>query len=305
MPGVSARALEKYGNPLMLPGVEQPHASDLPELAFRASERIGGLDVSCHDLQGILWRFLHPSRFAHNRPPCSLVKVQRQAACTAFDVDRLRPFLARHPGGLLKRCHAGIGEWVVPVHDEGGGLWAVLFAGPRLFSAEILPTLSESVPPGATTWGRSVRALPTVDAETAGAVLEILRQLATRLERWRRDDLPRLNLPPRAGRSRRDEIRAWIQQHHAEDIGLADLAAHLRLSLDRAGHAVSEACGDGFIALLNRERLRTAADLLRRTDLPVREVVGACGFRNRAHFHQSFRAAMGLSPAQWRRQAEG
>jgi AraC-like DNA-binding protein len=280
--------------------MRQVDARDLPEHAIATFEAATGLAVCCHDLGQLLWRFLEPRHLQHTLGLCRLVKRHRQAACDHCCVERVRSALAGAPHGLVKRCHAGLVEWVAPVHDDAGGLWAVLFAGAR--SAGPGLHIDVDGPPGpAGPWRRPALALPPLGEDQAGHVLELLRQLAARLDRWRREDLPRLASPARAGRSRCETIRIWIQQHHASGLGLPDLAAHLGLSPDRTRHVVKACRGLGFVDLLNAERLRTAADLLRRTALPVRAVADASGFRNRAHFHQVFRRGLGCTPGQWRR----
>jgi transcriptional regulator GlxA family with amidase domain len=52
---------------------------------------------------------------------------------------------------------------------------------------------------------------------------------------------------------------------------------------------------------LTRIRLHHAADLLRRTDLPVMDVSGLCGFDNPSAFGRAFKAQYGIQPAQYRR----
>ncbi len=52
---------------------------------------------------------------------------------------------------------------------------------------------------------------------------------------------------------------------------------------------------------LARVRLHHAADLLRRTDLPVMDVSWQCGFDNPSAFGRAFKAQYGIQPAQYRR----
>lgn len=277
--------------------MQDPDVRALPELACAAVERVSGLGISLHDHQGLLWGYLPGGRFQHHRSPCTLVKRHRQEACRAFDYERLLVLAERHPGGLLKRCHAGIVEAALVVAVDGRP-WLTLFAGPRRVGPGLAPEAVAAGAPGP--WDAQVAALPALARAEGEAVLELLRQLAARLLAWRARILP-ADPGPAGRRPRGEEIRMWIQAHHREAVRLAGLAAHLGLSEDRASHAVVEACGDGFAALLARERLRSAAELLRASSLPVAAVALASGFRTRAHFHQAFRRAYGLSPAQWRR----
>ena len=63
-----------------------------------------------------------------------------------------------------------------------------------------------------------------------------------------------------------------------------------------------DSCNTTFIALLTEIRLRTAAGLLRHSDLPLERIIADAGFGNRAHFHARFRTAFGITPGSYRRQ---
>lgn len=52
---------------------------------------------------------------------------------------------------------------------------------------------------------------------------------------------------------------------------------------------------------LTRVRLHHAADILRRTDLPVMDVSWQCGFDSPSAFGRAFKAEYGIQPAQYRR----
>jgi len=75
-------------------------------------------------------------------------------------------------------------------------------------------------------------------------------------------------------------------------------------SESRAGHAVREACGASFIELLAETRLKTAAGLLRYSNLPVVDVAERSGFGDLSHFHQAFRKRYRMTPHKYRRKFE-
>jgi len=51
---------------------------------------------------------------------------------------------------------------------------------------------------------------------------------------------------------------------------------------------------------LCREHLRSAAELLRRTDAPVKTVASDCGFSSDHYFEQRFKKAYGITPSEYR-----
>lgn len=277
-----------------------PDLPAVPSHAIAAFERVTGLAICIHDHSRSLWSYLPPDRFEHLTPLCRSIKAVRQSACTRFDAERVRAEALRHPEGLIKVCHAGLVEWVVPlIHD--GRVSMLLFAGVRRPAPGLERVLHDPSPLSrGGPWSPNLAALPAVDDGDAEWLLESLRQLSERLRSWLllvapggRRDLPRA-----------ESIRQHLIQHHTDPAyGLDQLAGHLDLSPSRTGHAVREACGDGFIALLTEIRLRTAAGLLRHTSLPVTQVMTQSGFGNRAHFHQVFKQRFLTSPGTYRREA--
>ena len=138
----------------------------------------------------------------------------------------------------------------------------------------------------------------------AAALLEMTRQLAARLASWQgqvESILPLVDAAaPRDMKSRRLAILTFIHQRHRNPLRLADLAAHLHLSEDRASHAVREACGRPFIHLLIEARVEAALALLRHTELAVVQIARHSGFRDYSHFHQVIQRHARCSPLRYR-----
>ncbi len=287
------------------PAMDAPTSRELPEAALAAAERVIGLSLCVHDHLGLLIPFLPARRLHHLHAPCAQVKTQRQRACDDCCHHAVLAAAERFRHGLLKRCHAGVVEWVLPVFC-GDSHWLTIYAGPRTAGAGL--RFDQDAPQDPTGfWAPLVAAVAPLGRAEAEAVMEVLRQLAARLERWRERDLPRLAAPPAEHwkRNRRAEIAAWIVARHREQVGLEDLAAHLHLGSERARHVLHELCGTGLAELLVRERLNTAGELLERTDMPVAAVARASGFHSRSHFHDAFQQAHGCAPGAWRKRRRG
>ena len=54
-----------------------------------------------------------------------------------------------------------------------------------------------------------------------------------------------------------------------------------------------------------RVRLRRACELLAETDLPIKEIAHKAGFRHQEYLGAVFKAAMGNTPGQYRKQMRG
>jgi AraC-like DNA-binding protein len=270
------------------------------ESALRAFENLTHLRVTVHDLVGSLTGRLANQRFWHGQHACRLLKPERTGACVRFDIDVLRAELLARPEGLVKVCHAGIAELVVPVAGTQAVDW-VLMAGLRRPAAGLRGVLDDDADRRHGAWTRAVQALSPLDGVEASMLLESLRQLAARL----RQLVPAGSRPP--GDGQRAPMRAyivhgWITANHTRDVALRDLAQHLHLSPSRSAEVVRQTCGASFIRLLGERRLHTAAALLRQTALGIAEVARAAGFRNLANFHRAFRRRYGTTPARWRSQ---
>lgn len=91
------------------------------------------------------------------------------------------------------------------------------------------------------------------------------------------------------------------ERGHTVD-SLAALAGLSRSIFAERFHA---AYGSGPIDVLRSIRLRRAAELLSRSDLPVRRVASLVGYRSRSYFSRAFLDAHGVSPDAFRRSLVG
>lgn len=289
---------------------------EIPLLAINAFEKTTKLSVSVHEYSGALWGFLPPDRFLHGNPVCVAAKSLRLKACVRFDVLQTETALAQQTQGRVHVCHAGLVEWVVPTFWQGQ-IQRVLFAGQRRPGPNLHCDQSDQLEVHKL-WAAQLHALEPVNDEEAQWLLESLRQLSARIEQWRLDPPDSILQQPQSPRGqnrslklleqnlvpRQHQIHHFIQTHHTKPIALADLARYLHLSEHRTGHAVKQACGQSFVELLIRARLRTAAGLLRHTDMAIAQVAQASGFRNLSHFHNIFRQRMKTTPHRYRSQSE-
>jgi AraC-like DNA-binding protein len=267
---------------------------DLPRRAVATFEALTGLTLSLHDHSGMLAPRLSGERTEHRNPWCRAVKAVAQGACTRFCARSLHT--ATDDGAVAcTRCHAGLVQWVVSGVSAGRPVW-LLFAGVRQAAPDLAIDIHDPAEPKYMPAWLAGPSPPPPSGD--GAVMaEALAQLNLRLLHW----FEASRGESRAPRRRTAAIRDFIRANQGKPIRLADLARHLGLSPDRARHAVREACGSGFARLLAEERLATAAQLLRHTDLPVAEVASRSGFGSVAHFHACFRARWRMTPAAMRR----
>lgn len=92
----------------------------------------------------------------------------------------------------------------------------------------------------------------------------------------------------------------YMRAHLADDVRLDDLAAALHLSKFHLVRAFRASTGTTPYRYLTAVRLTRAAELLRGTGLPVREVARRCGWTSPSRFSTAFLRHHGSSPSAYR-----
>ena len=125
--------------------------------------------------------------------------------------------------------------------------------------------------------------------ELAGKSMELLSLAAEvqgTLNRW---------LPDKA---------AWglnfIQLHLADDLTADDAAAFIGMPLASANRMFKKYFGTTVNGVIQRERMRLAAELLRDTGLMIKEIAGRCGYKSEKYFSDAFRREWGCAPTFFR-----
>lgn len=95
-----------------------------------------------------------------------------------------------------------------------------------------------------------------------------------------------------------------IEDRYAEPITLADAARAAAYSRCHFSKIFKEQLGTCFVSYLGRVRIRRAAELLARTEMPVTSVALEVGFNDLSHFERVFRAAHKRSPTKFRAESK-
>lgn len=89
-----------------------------------------------------------------------------------------------------------------------------------------------------------------------------------------------------------------------ENLTLTRLARRLSVPARQISGAVNRLTNRNVSQFINDFRIGEACRLLRETDQPVTMVMFESGFQTKSNFNREFRRVTGLSPANWRRQAQ-
>jgi AraC family transcriptional regulator len=111
----------------------------------------------------------------------------------------------------------------------------------------------------------------------------------------------------------RGGLAPWLVKRACEkldsDLGgklsLEQIAAEFGLSVSHFSRAFKASTGLPPHQWLLRQRVKAAKQLMTIRDLPLSEIAISAGFANQSHLTRVFSAAVGVSPAAWRRQTQG
>lgn len=98
------------------------------------------------------------------------------------------------------------------------------------------------------------------------------------------------------------EALSFIEHNFQNDITVETIAESCGLNRSYFGKIFKEAVGKSPQEFLLSYRMLKAAELLKLTSLPVRDVGIAVGYPNQLHFSRAFKNVYGSSPRDWRNQ---
>ena len=111
----------------------------------------------------------------------------------------------------------------------------------------------------------------------------------------------RSKMPSRVRDRRVQIVRVMLESSFHRKLGLREMGAQVNLSPWRLAHLFKSETGMSPQRYLTLVRLQRAKDQLVNSFLPVQEIGAAVGIPNPSHFTKSFKAAYGMTPAQYRR----
>ena len=100
-------------------------------------------------------------------------------------------------------------------------------------------------------------------------------------------------------------LKDYIDTHYMQNINLDDLANHFHLSKFHLAREFSRTFSLSPIAYLEKRRIREARYLLSATEFSMTDIATTLGFCSSSYFSQRFKAAMGMSPLEFRKKERG
>ena len=101
------------------------------------------------------------------------------------------------------------------------------------------------------------------------------------------------------------EATSFIEQNFQNNISVEDIAACCKLNRSYFGKIFRDAVGKSPQEFLISYRMTKAAELLKLTDLSIKDISNAVGYDSQLHFSRAFKKIYGLSPREWRTENKG
>lgn len=141
--------------------------------------------------------------------------------------------------------------------------------------------------------------------------VEIARQIAAQLVMFFKRgggqmQFSRRGLSAPVGRSALQEVQRWVAAHPADNHSIDRLAERAGMSPRHFARLFRIETGLTPAAYVENVRIEAVRRLLERDDVALKQVAGACGFRDPDTLRRAFVRRVGTTPAEYRRrQAQG
>jgi len=96
------------------------------------------------------------------------------------------------------------------------------------------------------------------------------------------------------------EATSFIEQNFQNDISVEDIAAFCNLNRSYFGKIFRDAVGKSPQEFLINYRMTKAAELLKLSELSIKDISNAVGYPSQLHFSRAFKNTFGIPPREWR-----
>jgi AraC-like DNA-binding protein len=248
------------------------------------------------------WKLPHHGGRNEN-PFCAMMarKSRSCAACLGVQ-QRLAEACGNEP--VTVTCPVGMCDSAVPVR-LGGNRLGLLQTG-QVFCKKPTETQFKRVLQLAREWGmeaneeelrRAYFDTPVISPKQHQGIIKLLaifsEHVATLSNQVivQRDNAE----PPAITRA-----KAFIQEHHSEDLSLGQVAQAAHMSTFYFCKMFRKFTGLNFTEFLSRVRIEKARNLLLNPNLRISEIAYEVGFQSLTHFNRVFKKLLGQSPTEFR-----
>ena len=184
-------------------------------------------------------------------------------------------------------------------------------------AAELIPELAEALPllerarHGIEFFGLSERARERFESikrarglPRFAEFIEFLGELAASADYRLLSTVQLQSFDDDAGLARISGIVDYLSEHYRESFSMAELCQRVDMTESSFSRYFRRATGNSFTDFVNRLRINKACQLLMDTDRRVTDISYEVGFNNVANFNRRFLEIKGVTPSEFRRQAD-
>lgn len=231
---------------------------------------------------------------------CHAINATQEGHRRCVNCDMQAVQNCRHQNGLYRyRCHAGLCEFLLPIH-EGGEPIAYLVFGQLLDSTSVLSQWSQTeallewYTGGPQLLRESFFRLKQCSEEEITAFAEVLEALASyiQLEGMIRS----------AEYTDAQKLEVYLDEHYREPLTLSRISSDLHMGTTKLCTLAKQLSGGNTITqMLSQRRVNAAKKLLLSGEQPISEVAEAVGFSDYNYFTRIFKSFTGTSPREFRK----
>lgn len=97
---------------------------------------------------------------------------------------------------------------------------------------------------------------------------------------------------------------SYIQENYAKDLNMAVVSNFISMNYSLFSYVFKQFTGMNFVNYLKDIRMKEAKRLLEETDKKIIEISNAIGYENEKHFMKIFKSTTGVSPTEFRKNAQ-
>lgn len=230
---------------------------------------------------------------------CRLVRENPRALEQCDMCDREACKKSKNLGRMvIYRCHAGLGEAVLPLYYESTVIGYVMMGEMRQATEE--PRRLEEVWRRLESYGADVQKLKEC-YHRKSVVSEAVAQAAVNILQTCSVFLYMDGMITVRDLSTAERLDSFLEENLNAPLSVEMLCSALSISKARLYALFEKRYGMGVAEYIRHCRLRKAKKLLTETTLPISEVVSQCGFADYNYFSKVFKKYCSMSPREYRK----
>jgi AraC family transcriptional regulator, arabinose operon regulatory protein len=96
-------------------------------------------------------------------------------------------------------------------------------------------------------------------------------------------------------------LKLRIENFPAKRYSIADLSVELSMNRNKLYAGIKKLCFKTIHQFIVQQRIKSAKQLLRETEMPIKAIAIECGYQNVKNFHTAFKKWTGKTPSEYQK----